>query len=249
MRAPLPLATALLLVSGCTLPGLGGDNSAPGQRAGDYLHRAPYASILVELDFMNGADPDGHALALMEQRFEAASGKPVEVVRTGGVAGQGASHRYTVDEILQLERSHRGQSSGGDRAVLYMLYLDGGFERDTAEAKTLGAAYRGSAVAMFKANLRAASKSGNLDLTKPALQDVEGSVLVHEIGHVLGLVNLGTPMVTPHEDPQHPGHSNNQNSVMYWAVETSLIGSLLGQKPPNDFDGNDNADLRAARAR
>jgi hypothetical protein len=102
---------------------------------------------------------------------------------------------------------------------------------------------------MFKANLKFASKTGPLDLIKPPLVEVEQSVFVHELGHVLGLVNLGTPMVTPHEDthPDRRGHSNNQGSVMYWAVETSAIGNILGQNPPDDFDNNDRADLRARR--
>jgi hypothetical protein len=245
----LALAVAgALVLAGCTNPLTGpGDATGPGQRAADYLRPAPYRSILVELDFVAGADPEQGALALFEQRFEAATGKAVDVVRTGGVPGQGASHRYTLDEIAALEREHRQHFSQGDRAALYVLWLDGGFERDSGETKTLGAAYRGSSVVMFKANLRSAAKASALDLTKPALVEVEQSVFVHELGHVLGLVNLGTPMVSPHEDAQHPGHSSNQGSVMYWAVETNLIGSILGQNPPDDFDANDKADLRAMR--
>ena len=244
LLALVPLA---MVVAGCNvLPGIG-DTTGPGQRAADYLRPTPYTSIVVELDFVNGAEPEQAALSLFEQRFEAATGKPVDIVRSGGVPGKGPAHRYTRDELVDLERQHRSQHSGGDRAVLYVLWLDGGFERDSDETKTLGAAYRGSAVAMFKANLRFASRAGPLDLTKPPLVEVEQSVFVHELGHVLGLVNLGTPMVTPHEDPGNRGHSNNRASVMYWAVETSAIGALLGQNPPDDFDANDKADLRRMR--
>jgi hypothetical protein len=69
-------------------------------------------------------------------------------------------------------------------------------------------------------------------------------------------VNLGTRMQTPHEDAQHPGHSANAQSVMYYAVESSQslasITKLLTGSPscdqtgiPYAYDGNDLADLKA----
>lgn len=251
LRSGALLLVGLLLLSGCTglnLP-TAGDTTGPGQRAPDYLRPQPYTSILVELDFVDGSEPEASAVSLLRQRFESVTGKPVEVVRTGGVEGKGASHRYTIAEIRDLEEQHRSQHSAGSRAVLYVLYLDGGYVEDTNDAKTLGVTYRGSAIAMFKANLRFASKANALDLGKPTLEAVEKSVLVHELGHALGLVNKGTPMMTPREDRDHPGHSSNKDSVMYWAVETNFIGSILGQNPPTDFDANDRADLRAVRER
>lgn len=239
---------ALVLSAGCTNPlQPQGDRTGPGDRAGDYLKPSPYRSILVELDVVNGAEPEQGAIGLMEQRLEQATGKPVEVVRSGGLPGLGANHRYTRDDIVRLEAANRAQFSQGDRAVIYVMWLDGAFEDDNSERKILGAAYRGSAVAMFQANLKAASKTGPLDLTRPTLLAVQQAVAVHEMGHLLGLVNLGTPMVTPHEDPDSRGHSTNQASVMYHAVESTLIGSILGQNPPTEFDEQDQADLRRMR--
>lgn len=247
----LAFALAALVVSGCTYPvpfGPKGDNSNPGQRAGDYLKSAPYTSVLVELDYVEGSAPEPSALSLFQERLQAATGKSVEVVRTPGIQGQGSSHRYTAQELGSMEGQYRSQFSEGNRAVLYMMYLDGGFERDSDDQRVLGAAYRGSSVAMMKGNLREVSKRNALDVGRPELVNIEGSVLVHELGHVLGLVNIGIPMQTPHEDTSHPGHSTNDKSVMYWQVEqVSLVGSVLGEVPPNDYDANDKADLQAAR--
>ncbi|HEV8361287.1 MAG TPA: hypothetical protein VGR28_12615 [Candidatus Thermoplasmatota archaeon] len=249
-RVLLAVALGLSLVaSGCTNPlAPPGDGTTPGARAGDYLRATPYTSILVELDLVTGAEPEGSALSLFQQRLQTETGKSVEIVRTPGLPGQGSGHRYTASELQQLETSHRAQFSQGNRAVIYIMYLDGGFERDTDDQKVLGAAYRGSALAMFKGNMRAYSKQSALDLQKPDIAQLEQSVLVHELGHLLGLVNIGAPMQTNHEDPEHPGHSTNRNSVMYWEVEqVSLVGTVLGQAPPDDFDSNDKADLQAMR--
>lgn len=56
----------------------------------------------------------------------------------------------------------------------------------------------------------------------------EQATVVHEIGHTIGLVNHGVPMVVAHEDASHPHHSSNNNCVMYWAVEsaTDILGIL-----------------------
>jgi hypothetical protein len=249
------LCAAVLLLSGCAFPGLGsGDRTAPGERAKDYLKSQPYTSILVELHYVDGDAPDDSALSLLEQRLQDATGKSVQVAKSGGVPGQGAGHRYTFQEVADLEAKVRQHSTGGSQAVLFMLYLDGGSDQDQSSQTVLAAAYRGSSVVVFKKNIEDASCGsscvslpGGIGNTKPTPTAIEESVVTHETGHILGLVDCGTAMVQPHEDSQHKCHSSNSGSVMYWAVETSQIGALLGQTPPNDYDSNDKADLQAAR--
>ena len=62
---------------------------------------------------------------------------------------------------------------------------------------------------------------------RPSVEDVENSVLVHEVGHLLGLVNLVYQSPIDHEDPDHPGHSSNDESVMYWAVESADVSNFI----------------------
>ncbi|MEZ4819481.1 MAG: hypothetical protein R3A45_06160 [Bdellovibrionota bacterium] len=58
--------------------------------------------------------------------------------------------------------------------------------------------------------------------TNQSQKQTEQAVVVHEIGHALGLVNNGVEMVDDHEDGQHPKHTQNNTCVMYWAVENKL---------------------------
>ncbi|HEY0356753.1 MAG TPA: hypothetical protein VGC29_11140, partial [Flavisolibacter sp.] len=67
----------------------------------------------------------------------------------------------------------------------------------------------------------------------------------HEVGHLLGLVDIGSPMQTPHKDADHGSHCNNNSCLMYYASETTdILGLLLTGNIPG-LDANCIADLRA----
>ena len=68
-------------------------------------------------------------------------------------------------------------------------------------------------------------------------------MLVHEVGHLLGLVNLVYQSPVDHEDPDHPGYLGNDDSVMYWAIESVDVGNFIFGSWPNDFDNDDRNDL------
>jgi hypothetical protein len=63
----------------------------------------------------------------------------------------------------------------------------------------------------------------------------------------MALINFGYHSAYNHEDSSHPHHSNNPNSVMYWAVEDVSVRNILRGGPPADFDDADRADLTMLR--
>lgn len=215
-----------------------------------------HAKLLVELDYPAGASANAEAKSVLRSAIAEATGRDasnVEIVESADIPAD-RSKKYTLNDLIALEAEHRDRRSGGDTAVLYVLYVAGGYSEDAGDSRTLGVAYSGTSVAIFKGNIQEATRSRVIGgITVPTVEErcIERAVLVHEFGHAAGLVNNGAPMVRPHEDPDHPKHSSNKRSVMYYAVENTvdLFALFTGgcSDIPYQFDADDKADLAALR--
>ena len=220
-----------------TAPPTTGSTAAPapagvGAFAPFYLRPAASARIVVEVRSQRGAEPREGTVSHLRNVLRASSGK--DVALAGGAVG-GSAREWTADQI-RAEADRSGLAQSRDGAVMRILYLRGSF----AESETvLGLAVRSDVAAIFSDKVdEAAGLVGD-----PAR--IEDAVTVHEAGHLLGLVDLF--LDTGRADPDHPGHSPNRGSVMYYAVESTLVGSILDGGPPTEFDAADRADLATIR--
>jgi len=103
----------------------------------------------------------------------------------------------------------------------------------------LGVAVDASTVVIFKDSVEEAEGF----FGRPSSEEVERAVTIHEAGHLLGLVNLVYKSPIDHEDSSNAGHSSNDNSVMYWAIESNDVGNFITGNLPDEFDQDDKADL------
>lgn len=198
-----------------------------------------YNSMLIEVFYDEATPPRDAAIDLLEQRAQERLSKP------GGItierhAFDGDSKTWSSRDLSNLAEDLSATSSGGGRVVLTVLYVDGNSDGDTSNGKVLGVFFQKGRIALFPDAINGGGLLGF------GASDIERAVLVHEFGHAIGLVNLGIPMQTDHEDDEHEKHSSSSQSVMYWAVENTLGLSTLTGGIPNDFDANDRADLKAA---
>ena len=206
---------------------------AVGSWAPVYLRPAESARLVLEVRSQAGAEPREGSIAHLRRVLSDNAGK---VVGTSGGAIAGGARQWTADQIREVaDSSPLAQSR--DAAVMRILVLRGGYaESDTV----LGIAVRADVAAVFSDRV---DEAGGL-FGNPAV--IEDAVTLHEAGHLLGLVDLVLP--TGRQDPEHPGHSPNRGSVMYYAVESTLVGSILGGGPPTELDDADRADLAAIRS-
>jgi hypothetical protein len=219
----------------------------PGAQAASYL-TAGLSRMVIEVSPVEGRAPDPQALDLLVQRILERCKKPggvqvvvdpevplSSIVGTATVAAV-TTHDYSIGELGSVEAQTRLVMPPADAAYLHVVYLDGELG---GTPTTLGLAFKPGAVAMFKDALRTL-------IVEPVQGEVEGSVLVHEFGHQMGLVNQGTPLTVDHEDGQHLGHCSNPQCVMFWELETRARPGGAIEIPPDDYDAACKSDLEAA---
>jgi hypothetical protein len=235
--------TAVPSSSSGTAPPIYENTAEVGGLARSLLQPQPRASVVLEIDVVAGSRvPAAANVANLVDVLKRETGKPVAVDQRSVTATVPAQQVWTITDVARAEyqaRAHR-PIDGGSVSVM-VLYLPGRYVSDTV----LGFAFRGGSVAIFPDRLDA---SGNALVTP---QQIEKSNLVHEAGHLLGLVNIDSRVYTsprPHEDTTHRGHSKNTRSVMFWAIESTSVTTILSGGPPDSFDGDDEADLADIRS-
>jgi predicted Zn-dependent protease len=118
------------------------------------------------------------------------------------------------------------------------LVLDGSYADNN---QVLGIAYRNTSMAIFGGTI--ADNSGGV--SQPTRSKLESTVMNHEFGHLLGLVNLGSNMVDNHQDSSNGKHCDNSDCLMYYASETTEIASFLIGNDIPALDQNCKNDLIA----
>ena len=141
---------------------------------------------------------------------------------------------YTSTEILALAEQHRNQPLKNESILsIYILFLDGYFEEDDSANQNILGVSIGS--------------TGVIAIFKPAITDntfpsdfvrsfTEQSVLIHEAGHAIGLVNNGITPQSAHHDEEHGAHCTNDDCIMYWTHEGAkeLIDFIVFKNPSSE---------------
>lgn len=187
--------------------------------------------VVLEVDYAPGAEPytgatgrlgsiwdifRDNAAAIFDGKKEVVYPSTLaEMEQLDDVAGT----RFGTADILAIAARHRSMPSGGDTVTFYVVFVDGLYvdAEGSEQPHILGVSVGTTGViAMFKPTIAATASRGT---TTPRF--VEQSTLVHELGHAVGLVDLGVPATTAHVDSDHPHHCSSTSCVMYWANEGS----------------------------
>ena len=184
---------------------------------------------------MPGFQPDAAAINNLVSFLNSLTNKPggYTIVQTQIPASNNPT--LTLTDIANIEKTNRTVYTAGSQLGVYFLYTDGGF----STANVLGLAYRNTSMCLLGKTIH--DNSGGIG--QASRTKLESTVLEHEFGHILGLVDLGSPMQTNHKDAAHGNHCNNTNCLMYYTSETTdILGFLItGNTPP--LDANCKADL------
>lgn len=201
------------------------------------LLRPEVPRLVVEVAVQEGvaADPQAidHLVGILEREADKPEG--VEAVRTTFADDR---ERWSPQDLRQVADEQRTRWSDEQTATVFVLYVRGAFEDEDA----IGVAYNASEAALFPERWE-----GLLEGLLATDADVERAALTHEVGHLLGLVELVYDSAHDREHPDAPGHSRSEDSVMHPAVETTAVGRVFDGPPPDDFDAADRDDLEQQR--
>lgn len=220
------------------LPSINSENDKQvGVSANALLSAATYTSVKIEIQYMPGFAPDAAAINNLTSYFNTLINKPGGITVVQSQIPSANKVVLSLNDIATIEKNNRTVFTAGNQLGVYFLFTDGTY----TESAVLGLAYRNTSMAILGKTIHDNSGAiGQASRTK-----LESTVLEHEAGHILGLVDLGSPMQTAHNDASHGNHCNNTNCLMYYSSETTdILGFLITGAIPS-LDANCRADLHA----
>jgi hypothetical protein len=213
----------------------GYSDQALGKSANDLLSATKYTTLNIQVQYMPGYELDATTITNLTAYLGGLCNKPGGInITQSQIAAD--SNTFIVDSAAIIERKNRTAYTSGNTIAVYILVTDG---FDTS-LSTLGFAYRNTSICLFGKDIFTNS-GGFGQVSRVAL---ESSVLEHEFGHLMGLVNLGTPMQVFHQDTAHGNHCNNVHCLMYYAMDTHAALPGMSNTIPL-LDSNCLNDLRA----
>lgn len=138
---------------------------------------------------------------------------PTEISEMKKIPSSGKKS-WTGKELYELAQKYSPQDTN-IRSMKYPIFFVSGYFNDGAiEARnTIGVNISNTRViAIFKDVIERTEG-------EKVKKFMEQSTLVHEVGHVIGLVNKGIPLASSHQDKSNGAHCNNPHCVMYWLNE------------------------------
>ena len=215
-----------------------------GTSAEDLLSDDSYPKLNIELVYFGFYKPSEESITNLRTFLTERLNKPtsINIIETPITEPQGAP--FDSNEIKAIEDTHRTVYTNGNTISIYIFFSNGKSSNDSNTTVTLGSAYFNTSIVIYqKTILDLVNSDPNISLV-----DLETTTLHHEIGHLLGLVNLQDDDIhTDHEDPSHRKHCIVEDCLMYFESNTrsSVMQRFSGRSDISQLDPLCIADLQA----
>lgn len=217
------------------------DNRSVGASANDLLSSGKYKAINIEFCYViKHKLPDSvirDAVTFLEKYCNKPRGVYVTQQQIPIQGGElYVNDLVTIEKIYRTKYEAKGQS-GVDTLGIFVLVTEG----DYYQKDILGVAYKNTSLALFDGIISANSDG----VGQPSRTTMLSTVIKHELGHLLGLVDAGSEMQNDHLDEAHGKHCDNQQCLMHYKMQTKDILSVLTGDMIPVLDANCEADLKA----
>lgn len=224
-------------------------------RVADLVSSEEYDRLVIEVDVVSGQQLRGGVAERLTQGLVDVVDKPggIEVVFDEVVGVTAPAGGWTFIQLQELVGQYANLEVAADTITAYTLLVDGHYA-DSA-GNVLGIAWANRYTVLFLDSIEDACRGmGLLPLLEDQLcENAQLTVWRHEMGHVLGLVNIGAPIQSDHEDVDRRAHCTNEQCVMYWAFRNASMMDRLsdrlldGDSSAPDFDESCLQDLEAVQ--
>lgn len=247
----LSLMFTLLLIVGCSKDdsndngdspsGIPGNNLNLGASAEDLLGNDIFQNLEVEVVYPNGFQPQTQSLENLKSFIQTRTFKTNVNITQRQIAAQ-SDAPFSIEEIREIEANNRTAFNDESTIKVFVFFANGNSANDEGNQFTLGTAYQNTSMVIYQKTIQETTSG----LTTPNIVDVETTVLKHEFAHLLGLVDVGTPLQSDHKDPESDGHCITEGCLMRAQAEfaSGMIGMLEQEETPN-LDAACIADLQA----
>lgn len=185
-----------------------------GTSAHDLLSADRYTALTVEIDYMPGFEPDAASIQHFKTFLNTYINKPIGINIVAHAIPASGKTILSVSELVQLEKQYRSRFTIDSMLAVYILLNDAAFSEDS---NTLAISYWNTSTCLLgKSITKHSGAPGQIRRTT-----LLTTLLEHEFGHLLGLVDQGSPMQTDHRDAANGAHCANPNCLMYHAIETA----------------------------
>jgi hypothetical protein len=196
------------------------NKKALGVSAEDVLSDDIYGSFTVEFVYTPSSKPAEVSINAFRNFLQSRINKPSGIFFVETQIPDQAGAPFDLDEIKDFEEEFRTQYTDGDNIAVYIFFSNGSSSNDTETNVTLGTAYRNTSIVIYENTLRIITESDPV-----LLPILEQTTMQHELGHILGLVNIQNDDIhTAHEDPSASKHCIVDNCLMYFEA-TNLLKS------------------------
>ena len=190
-----------------------------GASAHDILSNEKYDRLRFEIAHVAGFRPSAEALAGFEDFLRARTFKQ-EIEFIFNPLSSPKEETLTLKEVDALEKANRSIYTQGKTLGFYIYFADAPADSDNEGENlvTLGAVYRNTSMIIYGSSIRKLAR-GSLSIE---VSDLENATLNHEFGHLLGLVNLGSPPA----NPDHEG-TKTENGETVGNNHCNVAGCLM----------------------
>lgn len=214
---------------------------ALGTSAHDLLSNDKFTSIHIEVISVPGYEPSQAALTNLQEFIDERVHKPGGVEFSTRTISSPGGGPYSISDIREIEKEHRTVFNSGMEIAVFIFVADGKKSSQQDNEVVLGTAYQNTSIVLYEQAIRDLSKTSMVSRS-----EIESTTLKHEFGHLLGLVDNGSPAQSDHEDPENSAHCNVSGCLMVAAMEFGHgTVDFLKSNQSSDLDSSCQLDLRS----